>query len=235
MIWVVLLVSVICATYWLFMSPHSQAFGYFPFRKKTRGRVIALTFDDGPNEPYTSKLLDLLATYKVHATFFCVGKNAQKYPNIVKRIDKEGHTIGNHSMSHEFHKYFTQPNFNYEIQQSQSILGEIIGKQPALFRPPWLWRQPWLFKSLKRAGMQPVSGTFGSAFEVLQPSAETIAKHALKKVKPGMILIFHDGFDAKGGIRSQTVAAIEIVLNKLINDGYKFVTVDELLGIAPYK
>jgi peptidoglycan/xylan/chitin deacetylase (PgdA/CDA1 family) len=221
--------------YWIFMSPYSQVFGKFIWRAKTNQKLIALTFDDGPNEPYTSELLDLLKEKNIKATFFIVGQNALKNPDIVKRMYKEGHTIGNHSLNHKFSKYITEPNFAKEIIESQKILKEIVGKEPALQRTPWLFRSPIIFKTLKNNNLTPISGEFCHPLEVFGASAEAIAKNAIKKAKPGSIIIFHDGNGAIGGDRSRSINASKIFVEKLLENDYQFVTVDKLLDIKAYK
>ncbi len=222
--------------YWLYMSPYSQVFGKFPYKARTSKKQIALTFDDGPNEPYTSQLLDYLDAQGVKATFFQVGKCVERFPEVTKRIASNGHLVGNHSLSHSFPKYFTEHSFENEINQSQRIFKNVLGKSPVLFRPPWLWRYPKLFKTLKAHNLQPVSGQFCSNLEVFQPSAQRIAKATVAKAKPGAFIIFHDGFDAKGGNRGQTVEAVKLVVKALRQQGYEFVTADKLLGIQnPYQ
>ncbi len=221
--------------YWLFMSPFSQLFGPYPYEVKTDEKIIALTFDDGPNEPYTSQILAILNSRNIKATFFQVGKRVERYPEVTKAIDQSGHTIGNHSLSHVFFNYFLQPPMSTEIVSSQAILTKTLAKTPALFRSPWLWRSPSLFKTLKIIGLQPVSGRFCSAWEVFQIDGQKIARTAVKKAKPGAIIIFHDGFDAKGGNRAQTVKAVEITVDELLKQGYKFVTIDQLFNIPAYK
>jgi peptidoglycan/xylan/chitin deacetylase (PgdA/CDA1 family) len=221
--------------YWLLLSSRSQLFGKYPFKGDTREKVIALTFDDGPNEPYTSEIVDYLNNKNVKATFFQVGKCIKRYPQTVKKMVDSGHIIGNHSLSHEFHKYFLNLRFDSEIMANQAILQEYAGKRPALYRSPWLWRQPWLLKTLKENSLQPVSGTFCYAFEVFRPSAARIAKHALAKATPGSIIIFHDGVDGRGGDRQQTVDAVKITVDELLGRGYTFVTVDQLLNVPAYQ
>lgn len=234
MILLVAIPVLIAIIYWLFMSPYSQVFGSYPYKKKTSEKVVALTFDDGPNEPYTSDLLDFFKENDVKATFFQVGKCIERYPEITKRAYAEGHTIGNHSLNHKFHKPLIHPGFNQEIEATQRIIQATIGKTPALFRSPWLWRQPILFRSLKKHGLQPISGVFCDDLEVFRPDANRIAKTALKRAKPGSIIIFHDGKDSKGGDRSATVEAAKKVVNELKAQDYTFVTVDSLLNIKPY-
>lgn len=222
------------AVYWLCMSPHAQMFGAFPYRGKTKRRVVALTFDDGPNEPFTSQIVDYLAAKHIRATFFQVGQCIRRYPEVTRKIAAAGHVIGNHSLSHQFYQYLLHPAFKKQIMANQTIVREVIGKTPLLFRPPWLMRQPWLMRTLRRQGLQPVSGEFCHSLEVLQPSAARIAKAAVAKARPGAIIIFHDGFDARGGNRSQTVEAVKLTVEVLQAQGYTFVTIDELLGVPAY-
>lgn len=221
--------------YWLFMSPYSQIFGSYPYRVRTTEKIIALTLDDGPNEPYTSDLANFLKDRGVKATFFEVGDCVQRYPQTSRRLLADGHVIGNHSVSHQFWRYFEQVSFANQIKRNQDILENVIGKRPALYRSPWLWRQPWLFRALQRYGLQPVSGTFCHAFEVAQIPAERIAKRAFAHAKPGAIIIFHDGVEGRGGDRSQTIAAVRIFVDELLSQGYRFVTVDELLAVPAYQ
>lgn len=221
--------------YWLFMSPYSQVFGVYPWRVKTKEKIIAITFDDGPNEPYTSQIVDFLNSKGIKATFFQVGKCVQRYPDTTRKIIASGHVIGNHSLSHSFYKYFSTPCFENEIIKNQAILQKYIGKKPALFRSPWLWRQPCLLRTLRKHNLQPVSGEFCHPLEVLQINSMKIARAALKKATAGAIIIFHDGYDAKGGNRSETVKATKIVVENLATAGYRFVTVDQLLGVSAYQ
>lgn len=235
MLLVLLAAGLAIAVYWLCMSTYSQAFGDFPWRIKTDRKVIALTFDDGPNEPYTSQIVDFLHDRGVKATFFQVGICVKRYPETSKRILREGHIIGNHSLSHAFHNYLTHPGFEDEVTLTQTILKDCIGKTPALFRSPWLWRQPFLLRTLRKHHLQPVSGEFCHPLEVFQINGATIAKSALKKAKPGSIIIFHDGFDGRGGNRAETVKAAKIVVDTLLQEGYEFVTVDKLLSVRAYQ
>lgn len=221
--------------YWFFLSPYSQTFGSFPYKKSHETRkIIALTFDDGPNEPYTSQILDFLDSENIKGTFFQVAKAAKTYPEISNRIIASGHVIGNHSNSHSFGTYFSQPSYRREIELSQALFYEVIGKRPALFRPPWLFRTPLLLSSVRKLGLTPISGVFCHNLEVLHVKAQTLAKTALRRAKPGGIVIFHDGYDGKGAVRDQTVEGLKLTVAELNKAGYTFVTVSELLDIKPY-
>ncbi len=221
--------------YYLFMSSFSQVFGYFPYKIKTSKKIIAITFDDGPNDPYTSELLDFLKEKNIKCTFFLVGRMIQKYPDTAKRILNEGHTVANHSYSHQFRNYFKSLKFNQEIEQNQKTIENKLGVKCALYRAPWLFRHPYILKNLKSKKLIPVSGLFCHPLEVLRPSPSLIAKHAKKIAKPGRIIIFHDGKEGVGGNRRETVEALKLTVELLINDGYSFQTVDQLLNVPAYQ
>ncbi len=231
-LWLLLLLG---AAYWLFMSPYSQVFGPYPFKSNTTEKVVALTFDDGPNEPYTTELADYLKSKGIKATFFEVGQCINRSPETTKRLFNDGHVIANHTMSHLFRTNLTNLRFEDEITACQEIISKTIGKTPALYRGPWLWRQPWLLENLKKHGLQPVSGVFCYNLEVLRPTAELIADAAIKKTRPGAIIIFHDGIEGRGGDRKNTVEAVKLTVEALQRNGYSFVTVDRLLGVPAYQ
>ena len=220
--------------YWTGYRPTSQVFGPFPYEAEVDEPVVALTFDDGPNEPYTSRLLEVLDARGVRATFFQVGRCAERFPSASRRVVEAGHVLGNHSYSHQFRRYFSEPSQRREIERSQQALAAVTGVVPALYRPPWLCHWPWVLGGIRQHGMQVVSGLFGHPLEIFQPPASVMTASAAKITKPGSIVIFHDGFDARGGRRDQSVAAIGPLIDILADRGFRFVTVDELLGVAAY-
>jgi peptidoglycan-N-acetylglucosamine deacetylase len=234
-VWFLVAVAVVAIAYWLFMSPYSQMFGRYPYRGEAGEKVVALTLDDGPNEPYTSQIADYLSSRNIRATFFQVGRCVERFPETTARIAADGHVIGNHSFAHAFHSYLMPGRLAREIAQTQQVLRRRLGRTPALFRSPWLWRQPLMLATVRRNGLCPVSGEFCHAWEVLQPDGARIARRAIAKTRPGSILIFHDGFDSRGGDRSQTVRAVQLTTEELLRRGYRFVTIDELLGVPAYQ
>jgi len=221
--------------YQLGFGSRSQVFGPFPYRGATQERVIALTFDDGPNEPWTSRLLDVLAAREVPATFFQVGRCAERHPEVTRRVLAEGHVLGNHSLSHRFRGYLTEPGQDEEIRGGQEILHAIGGVVPLLYRPPWLCHWPWVLDGVARAGSAVASGTFVHPLEVLQPPAPRLVAGALRRARPGGMLILHDGREARGGPRAQSVAAVGPLVDQLRIRGYRFTTVDRLLGVPAYR
>jgi peptidoglycan-N-acetylglucosamine deacetylase len=149
-------------------------------------------------------------------------------------VVQSGHVLGNHSYSHSFTSYLKQPRQEIEISLSQEVFYSITGLTPALYRPPWLCHWPWVLSSLRQHQLQVVSGTFAHPLEIIQPAAAKLTESAARLTHPGTILIFHDGQEARGGTRQQTVAAIGPLIDRLHDRGYRFTTVDELLGISAY-
>ncbi|MHB8262432.1 MAG: polysaccharide deacetylase family protein [Acidimicrobiales bacterium] len=226
--------------YWIFMSPYSQIQGEFPYRGKVNGsavdgKIVALTFDDGPNEPYTSQIAAFLDERGIKATFFQPGACVERFPEVTTRLALSGHVIGSHAYSHQFGRYLTLRSVRHEIEQADAVFAQHLGALPALYRPPWLLRMPGVLDHLRQCSLQSVSGEFCHALEIFQPDPTRIARRAIAKVKPGSIIIFHDGFDAKGGNRSQTVEAVKITVDRLADSGYQFTTVDKLLGVPAYR
>ena len=235
MIWLLVGVVVLVAAYMLFMSPWSQLFGSYPYKSSTDEKLVALTFDDGPNEPHTSELLAVLKKEKVPATFFLVGACLRRHPSLARSLVQAGHSIGNHSETHRFNTYFKPGAFERELRATQKLIQEQTGLTPALVRTPWLWRQPLLLRSIRALGLHPVAGVFCHPKEVFGASADEIAKRAFSKTRPGTILIFHDGKEGTGGDRSQTIEAVALLIPLLRKAGYRFTTADQLLKLAPYQ
>ena len=221
--------------YWAVFGSRSQLFGSFPYRADTEHKLVALTFDDGPNEPYTSQLLDTLDDRGVPGTFFQVGRCAERFPSVTRRVVGSGHLLGNHSFSHSFGRYLSEPRQRAEIEQGQQALAAVSGVLPALYRPPWLCHWPWVLSSVEAAGLQVVSGTFAHPLEVFQPPAAWLTAGAARVVSPGTVLIMHDGREARGGNRRQSVAAVGPLIDRLRERGYAFTTVDRLLGVPGYR
>ncbi|MGI8457135.1 MAG: polysaccharide deacetylase family protein [Propionibacteriaceae bacterium] len=218
--------AVAAGAYATFLSPTAQLVGPIPYRLPTSEKVVALTFDDGPNEPYTSRLADLLAEREVSATFFQVGRCIERFPETTRRLVADGHLVGNHSWSHQLHRCLGENTIRAETERTSQLLTDITGRPPVSYRPPWLLRTPAHFRVLSDLGLQPVSGTFCHPLEICQPPARQIARLTVRAVRPGSIMIFHDGYNAQTADRTQTVAAVGLVIDRLRHQGYRFVTVD---------
>jgi peptidoglycan/xylan/chitin deacetylase (PgdA/CDA1 family) len=226
------------SAYWATMSSQSQLLGGFPSGGASASpgqpRTVALTFDDGPNEPFTSQLAELLEQRAVRATFFQVGRAVARHPDTARALLTAGHVLGNHSYSHELHRCFTARLVDEEISRAEGVFGEVLQLRPRLYRPPWLARTPATFRVLDRHHLQPISGTFCHPLEVAQPSARRMATRAIARTTPGRMLIFHDGYNGRGADRSRSLEAVARTIDTLAERGWCFATVDELLGVEPY-
>jgi len=235
----IIIAALLALAYYFTVWSKTQVFGYFPYVVKTERKLMALTFDDGPNPPDTEKLLEVLEKHGVKATFFVCGQNAEKWPDLVRRAAEAGHVIGNHSFNHNFTNNFLSLRFESEISRTQAAIEKIINQRPALYRSPWLFRQPWLLKNLKRHGLTPVAGYFASSWEAWHPAPLAVAAEARKVIAPGRIIIMHDGGNLDlfswNTDRSATVAAVDLLIPELKKQGYEFTTIDQLLGVAPYQ
>ena len=215
---------------WATLSYNAPVFGRMPWRVQTNQKLIALTFDDGPNQPFTGQIADIIESHGGKATFFIVGKNSERFPGTVHEMAQRGHQIGAHSYRHAFHRYIVDPLYKEEISRTKAVLKK-EGVTTDSYRFPWLFRTPWLIASVKKAGYRmPISGQFSHAFEPFQINASKIIAHTLKIARPGAIIIFHDGYNAQAADRTQTVEAVRQVTKQLARQGYQFVTVNELLA-----
>lgn len=194
---------------------------------------IALTFDDGPNEPYTSAILDVLKKYNVKATFFVLGKNVESYPSTMKRIVAEGHVIGNHTYSHPYLLLKFKTQIKYQIQKTEQSIMRITGVKPCLFRSPYGVDNKWIYLVARQMGYMTIewSATGNNGGKEIQP--EKIANDVLREVKNGTIILLHDGNRLiQHADRSHLVKALPFIIESLQRKGYQFVTVPKLIGLG---
>lgn len=179
---------------------------------------IAITFDDGPIPGYTEKLLDGLQKRNVSATFFVMGKNAKAHPELIKRMQEEGHMIGNHTYSHLQLTKKNEEEFIEEVKETNEVIKAITGETTTYVRPPYgLWSK----KCDKELNMFPVLWTVDPR-DWCTSNANKVVCRVVGKVKENDIILMHDGYD------SSVLAALEII-DTLQEQGYEFVTVDEIL------
>ncbi|MGG2110935.1 polysaccharide deacetylase family protein [Lysinibacillus pakistanensis] len=193
---------------------------------KTDEKVIALTFDDGPHKKYTPEILDVLSKYDAKATFFIVGENAEKNPELALRIHNENHELAIHTYTHPFKTNVS--NLIKEIKQTHATIYGITGYSPVLFRPVEGQYTDAMIDAIHKEGYKVVMWSWHlDTFDWKSPGEKKIINTVLKGAKPGSVVLFHDG----GGNREQTVRALKKVLPELEQQGYKFVTISELLEI----
>jgi peptidoglycan/xylan/chitin deacetylase (PgdA/CDA1 family) len=188
------------------------------------GRRIALTFDDGPS-PYTPRVLDVLEREDVPATFFVVGRNVAGREDLLMRMLAGGSMIANHSFTHaDLSK--ASAAAAQQIDDTQEVIQTATGFTPCLLRPPYGLTSRKLLGAL--ASRQLTSTLWSvNPQDYRRPGTATIKQRVLTRVKPGSIILMHDG----GGDRSQTAAAIPSIIQTLKARGYTFVTVTDLLGL----
>ena len=193
---------------------------------------IALTFDDGPNEPYTSQVLDILKTFNIKATFFLIGKNVEIYPGTTKRIVKEGHTIGNHTYNHPDLRLKPESQIEYQIKKAEEAILNATSIKPYLFRPPYGVDNPRVLAVVEKAGYVTVKWSVSGFNGGNEIKSDKILKKVLKGTKNGSIVLLHDGNRLiKKAERSQIVKALPLIIESLQEESYQFVTVPQLLGL----
>ena len=207
---------------WLFFRP---PFGKNIVRLDTDQRIVALTFDDGPNPPYTDQLLDVLAKHDVKATFFMIGNRIEKHPETVKRVIAEGHQIGNHSYSHPLLGFLPPTYVQRQIEGTDNLLQHFNVTDEVVFRAPVLTRflpVAWVLAKVDRVH---ISCDVWS-WDWTTQNADRITETVLKKTKPGSIIVLHDGkAENKDANRSGTIEATDRIITALKQDGYRFSTV----------
>jgi peptidoglycan/xylan/chitin deacetylase (PgdA/CDA1 family) len=211
------------------MSPTGQWFGRAFCRAGRGSRQIALTFDDGPNDPYTLKLLDVLSRHQVRATFFLIGRYVRERPDIVREVAERGHAIGNHTFSHPLLILEPSKAIRNEIAQCRETIRAAVGEHSNLFRPPWGGRRPGMFRMVRELGLEPVMWNI-SGNDWKAPSAEFIERRVRGKIRGGDVILLHDGGHAQfGADRSKTVEAVDRLLT-LYKDQYEFDTIPQMTG-----
>ncbi|MHA0858004.1 polysaccharide deacetylase family protein [Paenibacillus sp. CMAA1364] len=210
----------------------SELYRKFPETMLTKGpkqRRIALTFDDVPDPRFTSDVLDILSKYHVKATFFIVGQRAKKHPELVRRIHREGHAIGNHSYNHPLFTKISMDSYKKQILHTEQIIDQLIHYKPKLIRPPYGEITEEQLKWAKKQGYKIVNWNVDS-LDWKGLNKEEVMKNILTHVGPGSIILQHAG----GGVGADlngTVQALPEVIKELTRKGYSFVTVPELLQI----
>jgi peptidoglycan/xylan/chitin deacetylase (PgdA/CDA1 family) len=210
-------------------EPRTAVFGRIFWQGDRDARTIAVTFDDGPNEPYTSRVLDILGASGIKATFFVLGENAVLYPDAVRRAAAEGHEIGNHGYDHTVLPLRSPGYIRSQITRTGDAIERATGARPALFRAPHGWRNPWLGRTARRAGCIPVAWTLG-VWDTDRPGAEEIVRRTLGGLAGGCVLLLHDGRGTEHGTDSgQLIAALPAIIRGAREAGYRFVTVSDMI------
>ncbi|WP_110932747.1 polysaccharide deacetylase family protein [Paenibacillus bouchesdurhonensis] len=190
-------------------------------------KQIALTFDDVPDPRFTPKVLDVLKKHGVKATFFVVGSRAKKHPELLRRIHREGHIVGNHSYSHPLFKKKSALEFKNEIERTEKVIVKLIGYKPRFIRPPYGEINEEQLRWAKKQGYKIVNWNVDS-LDWKALSKEKVKHNVLSAVGPGSIVLQHAG-GGDGSNLTGTIEALPDIIRTLRNRGYHFVTIPDLL------
>ncbi len=199
---------------------------------QTKQKVVALTFDDGPDAQTTPAVLESLASHDVKATFFVVGYRAEKLPKLLRTMADQGHEIANHSYSHNYSQFKKNEVeiFRSEIERTNTLINQATGQIPSLFRPPGGYLSDQMVAFVTSYPMTIAYWTWqqDSKDWRVGTKGESIANHIVSHIQPGQIIILHDG--AGNGL--ETARAVDLLLTRLTADGYRFVTMSQLIQIG---
>ncbi|WP_299887251.1 polysaccharide deacetylase family protein [uncultured Lacinutrix sp.] len=195
--------------------------------KNIKNNQVAITFDDGPNEEYTSLVLELLKKYNAKATFFCIGNKIEKYPELFNVIISQGHTVGNHTYSHaKGFGFFSTKQVLSELSKTNSIVKQNCGLEMKLYRPAFGVTNPQIGRAIKKLNMQSI-GWNNRSFDTSILSADFIIQKITRKLQKGDIILLHDS-------STKTLVVLEQLLLFLHERNIESVTIDTLLDIKAY-
>lgn len=190
-------------------------------------KKIALTFDDGPNPPYTNQILETLQKNGAHATFFVMGINVKAHPEILKQVYAAGNEIGNHTFSHPLITKISTKSLENELNKTNQLIYSTINVYPKLFRPPYGMSSASTTKVIEQLGYKKITWDFMVGDYQSNITSEKIAADVIKHARSGAIITMHD--------KEKTAQALPKIINTLKNEGFEFVTVSQLGNIKPYQ
>ncbi len=215
--------------FWMRRATAPQVFGVSVLSVETREKVLALTFDDGPNPDTTERILALLVQYDAKATFFMIGQNAEAHPALVTAVYTAGHELGNHSWSHQALIYRSPAFVRQEIDATDSLLRELGYTGTIHFRAPYGHKMFVLPYILMQSDRKHILWSI-ELNDWDSPAPEEMLRVFDEQARPGAILLLHDGYTGEPQPRDATVALTELILQRYSALGYQFVTVGELLS-----
>ena len=212
-------------------EPNSPLFGRAIGRGSRTGRVAYLTFDDGPNPGATELILDTLAAERVPATFFMVGEHVRRFPGVARRVAALGHEVGNHTLRHKKLHFLGPARIREELERTHELIAGITGRDPRSFRAPHGYRNPFVARAARRLAYTVFGWTFGVWDSDPRVGAEEIRDRVRRKLKPGAIILLHDGdgYDPTGD-RRRTAAALPGIIEDARARGFEFRPLGELIS-----
>jgi len=210
--------------------PTSQVCGRTFIGAKPGSRLLALTYDDGPNDPYTWRMMEVLERHGVKATFFLIGQFVEQKPEIARALVAAGHAIGSHTWSHPNLIFSSKAEVRRQLEQTRQAILDATGVETKLFRPPFGARRPATLRAVRSFGLEPVMWNV-TCYDWKAKSADEIVAHVARQIRGGDVILLHDGgYRRMGANRSRTVEASEQILTRYENEGYRFVTIPEMMS-----
>jgi peptidoglycan-N-acetylglucosamine deacetylase len=208
--------------------PEWQMFGPSLCHVPTREKVVALTFDDGPDPASTPALLNLLGRKGVRATFFCIGQRVERHRELARRIAAQEHLIGNHTFAHEHGtNFFSDARLRADLGRAQAEITQTVGRTPEFFRPPMMLTNQCVFR-VTRALSLTVAGCTVRGYDLRGASVQNVVRRVVRRLRPGVIIALHDG----GVPPERLVDLVERLLDQLHERGYRCLRLDELVARA---
>lgn len=208
-------------------NPNSPFFGKIIAGRPIGPAMMALTFDDGPSPDTTPRILETLRAANAKATFFVLGKHAEKHPELVRQISEEGHEVASHGWTHNILLFASPGTVKQELERTTQLIERCGVPAPKLFRAPHGFRRPLLAREVRKLGMRMVGWSKG-VFDTALPGSEVIVERSAQAMRPGAILLLHDADGNGDGDRSQTADALPGILKAANERGLRPVTVSEL-------
>jgi peptidoglycan/xylan/chitin deacetylase (PgdA/CDA1 family) len=211
------------------MSPTGQWYGPTFTGVRRESKQLALTYDDGPNDPHTFTLLDVLAKHEVQATFFLIGRYARRRPDMVRAIAHAGHAIGNHTYTHPNLIFLSPLQTRIQLEECNRSLADIVGERPTLFRPPFGGRRPESLRIARQMGLIPIMWNV-TGCDWKTNSADYVEQKVSRQIRGGHVILLHDGSHLGFGFdRAHTVVATDRLIARYKDRGYEFVSIPEMM------
>lgn len=211
------------------MWPTSQLYGRTFVGLPSGSRLLALTYDDGPNDPYTWRMMEVLERHGVKATFFLLGRFVEERPDIARALVAAGHAIGIHTWDHPNLIFASAAEARRQLQRTQQAIADATGVHTKLFRPPFGGRRPSSLRAARALGLQPVMWNV-TCYDWKAKSAAEIAAHAERQIRGGDVILLHDGEYHRIGVdRSRSVEATDRIVSRCQAEGYDFVTIPQMM------
>ena len=212
------------------MAPTGQWYGRTFTGLAAGSKKLALTYDDGPNDPHTLRLLEVLARHDVQATFFLIGRYVQQRPDIVRDLVKSGHVIGNHTFNHPLLILKSGDEIRSQLTDCERAMTDAVGAHSNLFRPPFGGRRPAVLSVSRKLGLEPVMWNVTS-YDWKAPSIEDIERQVTGNVRGGDVILLHDGGHETFGVdRSYTVKATDRLIARFKAEACEFVTIPQMMA-----